>query len=503
MSTSAFSASDDVIHRTIECHTVKTSTDNLKIVYEIERCVTWIQQSNFKKVALQFPDVLLVDAPSVAKEIENCVPEISAFILGDTSYGSCCVDEVGAQHNRADCLIHFGRACLSPTVRLPVLYVFGRSPIDTNQCVFEVKKALTPDTKVVFVYDTTYNYVADDVYMKLKSNFQDLVFSRLLDPSTTLLSNYSFGLHKVSNSLDASSHQLIHKSSDQDQATVCKCGRYISLPFGSTLEDYTFLFIGASESSALVNMMMTFNKNNFYTYDPSKSSCEKETVKINKALMKRYYLIERTKDANIVGIVAGTLGVAKYKDMIDHLKVLLKAAGKKSYTFVVGKLNPAKLANFAEVDIYVLVACPESCLLEQTEFYRPVVSPLEVEMACNQAREWTGDYSTDFRDLLPGGSMFIKASPFKESGTTDVSLIDNKIRTLGVVDNPDPGKSAQQTVAIRSDASVVANVAQNAGEFLAGRSWQGLDRKLGETPVVKATDGQHGIAASYDNEPGS
>ena len=159
-------------------------------------------------------------------------------------------------------------------------------------------------------------------------------------------------------------------------------------------------------------MMMTFNKNNFYTYDPSKASCEKQTININKGLMKRYYLIERTKDANIVGIVAGTLGVAKYKDMIDHLKALLKTAGKKSYTFVVGKLNPAKLANFAEVDIYVLVACPESCLLEQSEFYRPVVSPLEVEMACNQAREWTGDYSTDFRDLLPGMFSWIPVSFF-------------------------------------------------------------------------------------------
>ena len=32
------------------------------------------------------------------------------------------------------------------------------------------------------------------------------------------------------------------------------------------------------------------------------------------------------------------------------------------YTIAVGKLNPAKLANFMEVDIYVLVACPECSL---------------------------------------------------------------------------------------------------------------------------------------------
>ena len=68
----------------------------------------------------------------------------------------------------------------------------------------------------------------------------------------------------------------------------------------------------------------------------------------------------------------------------------------------VGKLNVAKLANFAEIDVYVLVACPKNTLVDSSEFYRPIVTPYELEVACNQAREWTGDYYTDFRELLPG-----------------------------------------------------------------------------------------------------
>ena len=34
------------------------------------------------------------------------------------------------------------------------------------------------------------------------------------------------------------------------------------------------------------------------------------------------------------------------------------------YTIAVGKLNVPKLANFMEIDIYVLVACPENSLVE-------------------------------------------------------------------------------------------------------------------------------------------
>ncbi|RUS12968.1 putative diphthamide synthesis protein-domain-containing protein, partial [Jimgerdemannia flammicorona] len=166
---------------------------------------------------------------------------------------------------------------------------------------------------------------------------------------------------------------------------------------------------------------------------------------------RRYFLVQKAKDADVIGIVVGTLGVASYMDIIDHLKRLIRGAGKKSYTFVMGKLNVAKMANFMEIDCYVLVACPENSLIDSKsamhittltstlcraiilcqEFYRPIVTPFELEIAiskwvlleilipfllipnllCNTAhhllaafrsKEWTGDYITDFQQLLPG-----------------------------------------------------------------------------------------------------
>ncbi len=49
-----------------------------------------------------------------------------------------------------------------------------------------------------------------------------------------------------------------------------------------------------------------------------------------------------------------------------------------------GKLNAPKMANFLEIDIFVLVACPENSLLDSQEFYKPVVTPYEMEVACNR-----------------------------------------------------------------------------------------------------------------------
>ena len=54
------------------------------------------------------------------------------YILGDTTYGSCCVDQVAADHLSSDVVVHYGRSCLSPNTRIPVINVFGKMPIDVD-----------------------------------------------------------------------------------------------------------------------------------------------------------------------------------------------------------------------------------------------------------------------------------------------------------------------------------------------------------------------------------
>ena len=110
--------------------------------YEIVRTVREIREGGWRRIALQFPDGMLVDAPRVfealqtesrkAPKKEGLVEGVAEmkivdegkseeqeverkfFILGDTSYGACCVDEVAAEHVDADVVVHYGRACLSP-----------------------------------------------------------------------------------------------------------------------------------------------------------------------------------------------------------------------------------------------------------------------------------------------------------------------------------------------------------------------------------------------------
>lgn len=491
-STSAFSSSDGVVERRLIVipHSA-TDAGDISVRYEVDRCCRWIQDCHFSKVALQFPDELLVDAAAVLSEITKKVMA-NVFILGDTSYGSCCVDEVAAEHFQADCIIHYGPTCLSPTRRLPVFYVLCAAPVDLTHAS-EQFQHFFPDqqSKVIIMADTMYHHAVEPLCQQLKASYSSVACSYLKLP-------------EVDPSGQASHTQQTADDRPQEDNTTCmycKCSRHFCLPKEHSIDDYYVYYLG-EEGLALTNLMMTLSRCRFYTYNPSTRIGRQETLNINKALMKRYYMIERAKDASIVGIVAGTLGVAHTRDMIALLKTLLKNAGKKSYTFVVGKLNPAKLGNFLEIDVFVLVACPQNSLLDSSEFYRPIVTPFEMEVACNQAREWTGDYVTDFLQLLPGAAHHIPMKAVAPD-STDVSLISNKLRSLGERTPVEAGGGGDSSaVVLRADNMAVSErSAETAGEFLSARSWQGLERKLGETPVEKAMEGRSGIALGYESEP--
>lgn len=100
-----------VIERTIETTSIKH--ENIERLYEIDRTVTRILEGGYSKIALQFPDELLADSATVATLLREKTGK-NIYILADTSYGSCCVDEVAAEHVDADLIVHYGRSCLSP-----------------------------------------------------------------------------------------------------------------------------------------------------------------------------------------------------------------------------------------------------------------------------------------------------------------------------------------------------------------------------------------------------
>lgn len=49
-----------------------------------------------------------------------------------------------------------------------------------------------------------------------------------------------------------------------------------------------------------------------FTFDPKTNVLRKESLNVNRMLMRRYTLIEKAKDSNTFGILVGTLSVCKF-----------------------------------------------------------------------------------------------------------------------------------------------------------------------------------------------
>uniref|UniRef100_T2M719 2-(3-amino-3-carboxypropyl)histidine synthase subunit 2 n=1 Tax=Hydra vulgaris TaxID=6087 RepID=T2M719_HYDVU len=480
----AFSPDDSkIFEQTTQVSTV--DIDDPVSYFEIYESVQFIKDGNFKRVALQFPDELLKYAKFIVSKIEELTfnkeevtsnkEEVTSnkfYVLADTSYGNCCVDEVAASHIQADAIIHYGHSCLSVTEKTPTFYVFGRSKLNLDDFSLCTNKLFT-ENKVLLLYDVKYYHYVEVIKDLLKK------FEQTIDIA----------------------HLVIYKKKSESASPACLnsftfLGRQFNLKFDLLV--YKILFIG-EEGLTLRNLMMRFNKNQFYVYNPSLLSLTLQQVNINKSLMKRFYLIQKAKDAQIVGIVMGTLGIEKYKEIVQRLKKVLKHAGKKYYTFIMGKLNVAKMANFMEIDIFVLVACPENSLIDSKEYFKPIITPFELEIACLNSREWNGEYLTDFCELLEGGLSYLDIKDDDGFVEPEYSLITGQLRS-GVNKIENNFDSSNEIALINENNKLVAHNITNASDFLLRRTWQGLQINSNYTEVHKAVDGRAGIASDYLNE---
>jgi diphthamide biosynthesis protein 2 len=98
-------------------------------------------------------------------------------------------------------------------------------------------------------------------------------------------------------------------------------------------------------------------------------------------LNRRYALLSHLQSTPILGILINTLSHSSTTSILQSLTALLRQHGKKYYTFVVGKVNAAKMANFSEIGGWVVVGCWEGGLFDEGGFWRATVTPFELDLA--------------------------------------------------------------------------------------------------------------------------
>ena len=84
--------------------------------FEILKTIKRILTLEAKHVALQMPEGLLLYATTISDVLKRLASPIlqQVSILGDVTYGACCIDDLGAQALGAELLVHYGHSCLVP-----------------------------------------------------------------------------------------------------------------------------------------------------------------------------------------------------------------------------------------------------------------------------------------------------------------------------------------------------------------------------------------------------
>ena len=494
----------------------------------------------------------------------------------------------------------------SSTARLPVIYVFTKQPIDVDHAALTLSDSahttlLTDQQQLpaalVLTYSVAWEHAARSVYNKLKEilgekrvtipllltevdtrrNYEGKLANRNPSPvqqspvrgqAATCCSSSSSPCQPTSTcdtsssccKTSSSSQQLAQAPPADSQPSVEQQrqdaplgpGRSLQLPEGVKLTDCAFLHIGP-ESLSLTNLILTLGPTTpIISYDPFTQRSRVETGATNRLLMKRYTHVLKARDASVIGLLVGTLGVHSYLPLLKHLRALLtsRKSARKVYTISVGKLNPAKLANFQEIDLFVLIACPENSLVDSKEFFRPIVTPFEMELALRaqeraergeEGVDWTGEYQLDLDRLVPADvrDKFAHEESQSQADGADggqedegddddqphFSLITGKyVHRRKYTRNPtettgskavEGGKEQQlvatgtpgvesHTVALRQADGTMTTVLQSASTaHLEHRGWRGLEQRIGLDEPSVLEEGREGIAKGYRSAEGT
>ena len=99
--------------------------------FEMHKTIHHIRKASATCVALQMPEGLTLWATGIADIVERFT-DATTVIMGDVTYGACCVDDYTAMALGCDMLVHYGHSCLVPVdqTAIKTLYVFVEISID-------------------------------------------------------------------------------------------------------------------------------------------------------------------------------------------------------------------------------------------------------------------------------------------------------------------------------------------------------------------------------------
>uniref|UniRef100_A0A3B3S354 2-(3-amino-3-carboxypropyl)histidine synthase subunit 1 n=1 Tax=Paramormyrops kingsleyae TaxID=1676925 RepID=A0A3B3S354_9TELE len=336
-------------------HAIRALPENYN--FEIHKTVWRVRQAKAKRVAVQLPEGLQMFACVISDIIERFT-EADVVIMGDVTYGACCVDDFTARALGADFLVHYGHSCLIPIdsmAGMNMLYVFVDIQLDTAHFLDTLRFNFPAGYSLALVSTIQFVAALQSTSAELRPQYNVLVPQcRPLSPGEIL---------------GCTSPRLEHPVN-------------------------AIIYLGDGRFH-LESIMISNPDTPAYRYDPYSKVFSREYYDHSAMRAARRKATEDARSAHTWGLILGTLGRQGSPKVLEHLESLLQAQGKTFFRVLLSEIFPSKLDLLPEVDAWVQVACPRLSIDWGSAFSKPLLSPYEAAVALKKA-EWQEVYPMDF-----------------------------------------------------------------------------------------------------------
>ncbi|XP_023015032.1 diphthamide biosynthesis 1 [Leptinotarsa decemlineata] len=328
--------------------------------FEIPKTIWRIQELKAKTVALQMPEGLLLFSTTIADIIKE-FSGADSVIMGDVTYGACCIDDITAKALGVELLVHYGHSCLVPadqTGGVKVLYVFVDIKIDPLHFIDTVKVNFNTSEKIALV--------------------STIQFVTTLQAAAASLREMGYDI-SVPQFKPLSPGEILGCT-----APVLKC-------------DGVLIYLGDGQFH-LEAAMIANPRRKAYKYDPYSKKFTKESYDHEEMERIRQEKIEQAKSAGTFGVVMGTLGRQGNPNVVEHLRKRLEESGRKVAVILLSEIFPSKLDLFTGIDAFVQIACPRLSIDWGNAFSKPFITPYEGAIVLGDAKwhEKSSNYPMDF-----------------------------------------------------------------------------------------------------------
>lgn len=327
--------------------------------FEIHKTIWNIQKFSAKKVALQMPEGLLIYSCIISDILEQFTG-VETLIMGDVTYGACCIDDFTARALGCDFLIHYAHSCLVPVdvTQMKVLYVFVTIDIDKQHLINTLVSHFSPGSRLALTSTIQFNPTIHSIIPELR-------------------------VHGIT----ATAPQAMPLS--RGEVLGCTSARLNNEDYDCTV------YVGDGrfhlESSLIQNPELTA-----YKYDPYSLKFTIEEFDHQELYQVRRNAIKEARKAKKVGLILGSLGRQGNPNTLDRIEKSFKSKGIQTILILLSEIFPGKLAQFDDIDCWVQVACPRLSIDWGYAFPRPLLTPYEAMVSLEEDEEWKDSYPMDY-----------------------------------------------------------------------------------------------------------